>query len=219
MIVLDKVTKTYPSKAGPRKILDAVSFKIERGQRMGILGANGAGKSTLIRILSGAEKPDSGTITRGMTVSWPLAFTGGFQTALTGLDNLRFICRVYGVDFNDRLAFVKQFSELGPALNEPLRTYSSGMRAKLAFAISLSIDFDCFLIDEVVAVGDARFQEKCRLELFEKDNARSIILVSHFPGYIQSHCSSACVLSGGHLYEFRDVNAAVEFYNATQLPI
>jgi capsular polysaccharide transport system ATP-binding protein len=168
MICIEHVTKQYATRHGSVTVLDDVNLNIRPGEKVGILGRNGAGKSTIIRLISGAERPTSGRITRGMSVSWPLAFGGAFQGTLTGLDNLRFICRVYGTSTEDKLPFVQEFSELGRYLHEPVKTYSAGMRARLAFAISMVIEFDCFLIDEIVAVGDSRFHEKCRIELFEK---------------------------------------------------
>jgi capsular polysaccharide transport system ATP-binding protein len=182
-------------------------------ERVGILGRNGAGKSTLIRLISGAEEPSSGRIIRRMGVSWPLAFTGAFQNSLTGLDNLKFICRIYGKDWRDSVDYVQDFSELGIYLREPVRSYSAGMQMRLAFAISMVIEFDCFLIDEIVAVGDARFHAKCHTELFEKRGDRALIIVSHDPGYIREHCSQACVLHEGVLTEFESMDAAFDNYN------
>jgi capsular polysaccharide transport system ATP-binding protein len=148
-----------------------------------------------------------------MSVSWPLAFGGAFQGSLTGFDNLRFICRIYGVNPDDKVPFVQEFSELGRFLWEPIKTYSSGMRARLAFAISMVIEFDCFLIDEIIAVGDARFHEKCNHELFVKRADRAMIIVSHDPGYIRAHCSRAAVLVGGQLYHLPSVENAFDFYH------
>ena len=208
MIWLQDICKTYPTRSGPIRVLKDVNLLVNSGERVGILGRNGAGKSTLIRLISGAELPTSGTIQRDMSVSWPLAFGGAFQGSLTGYDNLRFICRVYGVDPKEKVEFVEDFSELGIYLREPVKTYSSGMRARLAFAISMIIEFDCFLIDEIIAVGDARFHEKCHHELFEKRGDRAMIIVSHDPTYISEHCNRAAVLSGGSLYEAGSVEEA-----------
>jgi capsular polysaccharide transport system ATP-binding protein len=212
MIELHDVCKKYTTRTGERLVLDRVNLKIRPGEKLGILGKNGAGKSTLIRLLSGAEHVSSGTIRRDMSISWPLAFTGGFQGSLSGLDNLKFICRVYGVDFRSRIEFVQEFSELGVYLREPVRTYSSGMRARLAFAISMAVDFSCFLIDEVIAVGDSRFHEKCRAELFERRKDRAMVIVSHMPDQIQAHCDRAGVLHDGQLRVFDTVNEAYGFY-------
>ena len=212
MIRLDNLNKSYRTRSGPVHVLRDINLTIEAGERVGILGRNGAGKSTLIRLISGAEFPTTGTIHRDMSVSWPLAFGGAFQGSLTGYDNLRFICRIYGVDPADKLAFVEEFSELGIYLREPVKTYSSGMRARLAFAISMIVEFDCFLIDEIIAVGDARFHEKCDHELFVKRADRALIIVSHDPSYIRQHCTRAAVLHEGSLSSFESIDEAYEFY-------
>ena len=214
MITLTNVVKRYKTRRGAHTVLDGVSLTVNPGDKLGILGRNGAGKSTLIRLISGAELPTRGTVARRMSVSWPLAFGGAFQGSLTGVDNVRFICRVYGANFRSVLPFVEEFAELGKFLREPLKTYSSGMRARLAFAISMAIEFECFLIDEVISVGDARFHEKCRHELFEKRRDRAMIIVSHEAHNIREHCSRACVLNNGRLQEFLDVEAAYANYNS-----
>lgn len=214
MIRFENVVKRYPTRHGEITVLDGVNFEVARGEKVGILGRNGAGKSTMVRLLSGAEKPTAGRVLRNMNVSWPLAFSGGFQGTLTGLDNFRFICRVYGVDPKPLLPFVEDFAELGTYLREPLRSYSSGMRARLGFAVSMAIEFDCYLIDEVIAVGDARFQQKCEYELFERRRDRAMILVSHLPGTIRHHCDSFCVLQGGRLTRFDNADEAYAFYSA-----
>ncbi|MGU7771044.1 ABC transporter ATP-binding protein [Burkholderia sp. MR1-5-21] len=212
MIALENITKVYQTRQGSRAVLDRISLKVERGEKIGILGRNGAGKSTMIRLVSGAELPTSGIVRRGMSVSWPLAFSGAFQGSLTGLDNLRFICRVYGADSKAAEPFVQEFSELGYYLREPVKTYSAGMRARLAFALSMAIEFDCFLIDEIIAVGDSRFHAKCHNELFEKRRDRALIIVSHDAGYIREHCDHAAVLVQGKLHQFDHVDEAYEFY-------
>lgn len=212
MIALKSVTKTYHTRLGPRVVLDAINLSIYPGEKLGILGRNGAGKSTLIRLMSGAEQPTSGSIIRHMSISWPLAFTGGFQGSLTGFDNLRFICRIYNADFAAAIPIVESFSELGTYLKEPVKNYSAGMRARLAFAISIAIEFDCFLIDEVSAVGDSRFHKKCEIELFEKRKDRAMVIVSHQPEQIIAHCDRAAVLHGGQIHCFDDVLQAYEFY-------
>jgi capsular polysaccharide transport system ATP-binding protein len=212
MMRLENIVKRYRTRSGLHTVLNGVSLQVAKGDKVGILGRNGAGKSTLIRIMSGAERPNAGCVNRSLSVSWPLAFGGAFQGSLTGVDNVRFICRVYGAGIDSVLPFVEDFSELGRYLREPVKTYSSGMRARLAFAISMAIEFDCFLIDEVIAVGDARFHEKCQRELFDKRRDRAMIIVSHEPQHIREHCSRACVLEGGLLREFDDVEAAYTNY-------
>ncbi|MCX7098686.1 MAG: ABC transporter ATP-binding protein [Methylococcales bacterium] len=214
MIQIIDVVKRYHVRGGESTVLDHINLQVARGEKIGILGRNGAGKSTLIRLISGAERPTSGRIIRNMSVSWPLAFGGAFQGSLTGLDNLRFICRIYGTSTEDKIPFVQEFSELGKYLREPVKTYSAGMRARLAFAISMVVEFDCFLIDEIVAVGDSRFHEKCNLELFEKRKDRAMILVSHDPGFIREHCQHASVLVKGKLTSFDDIEEAFFYYNA-----
>ena len=212
MITLTDVSKSYPTRQGKVTVLDGISLRVAPGEKVGILGRNGAGKSTVIRLISGAEQPDSGSVTRTMTVSWPIAFGGAFQGALTGLDNLRFICRIYGVDPVDRIGFVEDFAELGRYLREPVKNYSSGMRARLAFAISMAIEFDCFLIDEVVAVGDDRFTDKCQHELFEKRRDRAMIIVSHDHNYIKQHCERLVLLKDGVFLFFDDIDEAYRVY-------
>ncbi len=215
MIDIRNVNKFYKTRRGPRQILDSVNLRVHPGEKVGILGRNGAGKSTLIRIISGAEQPTNGVVDRTMSTSWPLAYTGAFQSALTGLDNIRFICRIYGVNVEDRIPFIQQFSDLGAYLYEPINTYSAGMRARLGFAVSMSIEFDCFLIDEVISVGDYRFHEKCRVELFEKRADRALVIVSHDAGYVRAHCDRAAVLVNGHLHNFDNTEEAFEYYSSS----
>jgi capsular polysaccharide transport system ATP-binding protein len=217
MIQIDNVSKTYQTRLGKRLILDKLNLQLLRGQNIGILGRNGAGKSTLIRILSGAEQPTSGHIHRGMSVSWPLAFGGAFQPHLTGLDNLKFVCRIYNVDYRDKLAFVEDFTELGVYFREPVSHYSMGMATRLAFALSMAVEFDCFLIDETMAVGDTRFHERCHDELFVKRKDRSFILVSHDANEIRRHCQSACVLHHGKLHFFASVDEAYDLYHTAKV--
>jgi capsular polysaccharide transport system ATP-binding protein len=218
MIALGNITKVYDTRRGPRAVLDGLNLHIVKGEKIGILGRNGAGKSTLMRLISGAELPTYGRIERKMSVSWPLAFGGGFQGSLTGLDNLRFICRVYGVSYEGAVPFVEEFSELGSYLREPVKKYSSGMRARLAFALSMAVEFDCFLIDEIIAVGDSRFHERCHVELFEKRKDRAMILVSHFPQHIREYCDHAGVLIAGKLHMFDQVDEAIALYQELTAP-
>ena len=212
MIELHDIRKTYHARSGPVEVLKGVSLCVKKGDKVGIVGRNGAGKSTLIRLIGGIERPSSGTIAQTMRISWPLAFTGAFQGALTGVDNIRFICRVYGKQFEEVIDFVEDFSQLGRFLREPVKIYSSGMRARLAFAVSLMIDFDCYLIDEVVAVGDARFQARSHEELFVRRKDRALILVSHDAHYMSDHCDRACVLAEGHLNHFQNTEDALRFH-------
>lgn len=212
MIELINVTKSYPFGSGRRNVLENVNFCVTNGEKIGILGKNGAGKSTLVRLLGGVEKPSSGTIRKSMSISWPLAFGGAFQGSLTGADNVRFVCRIYNTDFDKAMALVEDFAELGKYLYEPVRVYSSGMRARLAFALSMAVDFDCYLIDEVISVGDSRFKQKCESELFEKRSHKSMILVSHDLGIVKKYCDKAAVLKSGVLTVFDDMEEAFEVY-------
>ena len=217
MIRLEKVCKSYETRHGERQVLKDISLQLEKGCNVGILGRNGAGKSTLIRLLSGAEAPTSGRITRDMRISWPLAFSGAFHGNLSGLDNLKFICRIYGIDHKPVIPFVEEFTELGLYLREPVHHYSTGMISRLAFALCMAIEFDCFLIDEVLVVGDQRFHERCHHELFEKRRDRAFILVTHDQNSIRLYCQRACVLHEGRLHQFGNVDDAYNFFNETML--
>ena len=213
MIQLINVSKKYHTRNGWTTVLNDVNLTLKRGQKLGVLGRNGAGKSTLIRLMSGAEPPSSGKIIREMSISWPLAFSGGFQGSLTGIDNLKFICRVYGADYQKVRDYVEDFAELGKYMYEPLKSYSSGMRARLAFGLSMAIEFDCYLIDEVMAVGDQRFKDKCRFELFEKRKDRAMIFVSHSSSTVKKICDSACVLEQKKLSLIESVDEAFDSYS------
>lgn len=208
MIKAENISKVYPTRSGDRLVLNDISFTLQRGEKLGILGRNGAGKSTLIRLVSGAEQPTSGEIIRTMSVSWPLAFGGAFQGALTGFDNVRFISRIYKQNYKENIEFVADFTELGLYLKEPVKSYSQGMRARLAFAISMIIEFDCYLIDEISAVGDARFHERCEMELFRKRSDRAMLIISHDTEYVKNHCSHFAVLHDGLLQFYPDFDQA-----------
>lgn len=216
MLKLNNICKSYPIHHGrsERVILDNINFQVNPGEKWGILGRNGAGKSTLIRVISGSDIPGSGTVTRDMSISWPLAFGGAFQGSLTGKDNVKLITRIYNVDFAKTIAMVEDFAELGPYLNEPVKSYSSGMSSRLAFAISMSIEFDCFLIDEGMSVGDHRFHQKCNVELFEKRADRAMIIVAHQTDIIRGHCDHAAVLENGKLVVHDTVDSAIAAYEA-----
>jgi capsular polysaccharide transport system ATP-binding protein len=213
MIVVEQLTKEYPLRRGLRTALNNVSFTLKPGERLGIIGHNGSGKSTLIRLLAGVEPPTRGTVKRSMSVSWPLAFGGAFQGSLSGIDNIKFISRIYQVDFQKSLDYVRDFSELGKDLQEPVKTYSSGMLARLAFALTLAVDFDCLLIDEVIAVGDEKFQKKCREELLEKRAHKALVLVSHSRDLVKQYCHKAALLEKGVFTEMPNLDSAYQTYN------
>ena len=206
------VTKDFHTEQGVRRALDGISFRVGMSERIGILGPNGAGKSTLIKVLSGMLEPTQGEVVRGLTLSWPLALAGGFEGQLTGYDNIRFLSRAYGLPFKDTFAYVDDFSELGRDLYVQLRYYSDGMRMRLAFALSLAINFECYLIDEVILVGDRRFQQKCHHELFTRRSHCGMIMAVHDAGVVKEFCTSALILKGGRGRVLTDIDAAGRLY-------
>ncbi|WP_045465104.1 ABC transporter ATP-binding protein [Vibrio hyugaensis] len=212
MIELINVSKTYRTANGVKQVLKPCSLSFPKGRNIGLLGINGAGKSTLLRMIAGSEAPTTGLIKRNVKMSWPLGFAGGFNGSMTGAENLRFVSRIYGADIKQVIEFVKEFSELGDYLNMPIRSYSSGMKARLAFGLSMAIDFDCYLVDEITGVGDRRFQEKCRDAFKARSETSSLIMVSHSMPTLKEHCDMGLVLSGGELTFFEDINDAIENY-------
>ena len=214
MIHCEQVTKSYPMGRGRKQVLRGIDFDVRPGEHVGFLGRTGAGKTTFIKLIGGVEMPTSGKIRRKMSVSWPLGFGGGFQGSLTGYDNARFIARIYGHEYSELRDFIEDFSELGSQLKMPVKTYSSGMRARLAFALSLAIEFDCYLIDEVIMVGDQNFHKKCHYELFEKRADRALIFASHSAELVREFCNRALVLHDGHGTIYTDVNEALDVYAA-----
>ncbi len=212
MIRFDNVTKIYKTDGHRRTILERVSLTLKPGISYGILGINGAGKSTTMRLIGGVEDPTRGRIHRGLRVSWPLGFGGGFHPQMTGRDNVIFVARIYGEDPKRVLEFVEDFSELGSYLDVPIRTYSSGMGARLGFGMSMAIPFDCYLIDEVTAVGDARFQKRCTEVFSQRRRNADVIMVSHSMETIREWCQQGIVLLNGRAIVYEDVNDAIEVY-------
>lgn len=212
VISVSELVKVYPAAGGAKRVLDGISFSVGRGEKIAVLGRNGAGKSTLVRILAGIEQPTAGRVARGMSMSWPLGLSGGFSGSMTGYDCGRFVSRVYGRDWPQLCSFVEDFSELGRYLAMPINTYSAGMRARLAFGISLAVDFDCYLVDEIISVGDKRFQKKSFEALFAKRRDSAMIIVSHNFEVIQEHCTSVLVLKGGRGRVFHDKRKAFDIY-------
>jgi capsular polysaccharide transport system ATP-binding protein len=214
MIALDKVVKDYPVPGGTRRVLDGISASVASGERLAILGRNGAGKSTLIKLIGGVEQPSGGRVERGMSLSWPIGFEGAFHHHLTGFDNVKFIARLYDRPLPDVLAFTEDFAELGSYMHMPVETYSTGMRARLAFGLSLAIDFDCYLIDEVILAGDQRFHRKCQEALFQARADRTLIMASHAMGIVREFCTHALVLKQGRGKVFHDIELAIQIYEA-----
>jgi capsular polysaccharide transport system ATP-binding protein len=215
MIRVNGVCKDYHSetRGAYNRVLTDVSFEVARGEKIALLGRNGSGKSTLIRLIAGIELPTAGAIEREMSVSWPVGLSGGVGGSMTGNDNIRFICRIYNKPFPLIREYVDDFAQLGKFLSEPVKTYSAGMRARLNFALSLAIDFDCYLIDEIIAVGDQRFQQRSHEELFERRADRSLILASHVPEIVRENCSRALVLHRGRGKMFDELDLALDIYS------
>lgn len=209
MIRLENVSKAYYVRGRPRVVARGISAVFPKGKSVGLLGRNGAGKSSLLRMISGAMAPDSGRIDIEGTVSWPVGFSGSFHRDLTGAQNTRFIARVYGVDTNQLLDFVADFSELGRQFHQPIHTYSSGMKARLAFGVSMGIHFDMYLVDEVTAVGDASFQEKSEAVFMDRMSTSGAIYISHSLGSVRRVCSAVAILEDGVLTYFDDINEGI----------
>lgn len=213
MIEFRNISKAYNIKGGKNIILDNVSFKFPDKKNIGVLGVNGSGKSTLLRLIAGSEYADKGKIIRKGKYSWPLGFTGSFHGSLSGIENLRFACRIYGADIKYVTEYVKDFSELGKYIEEPIKTYSSGMRSRLAFALSMAIDFDVYLVDEIMGVGDQGFQKKCHSAFEAKREISSVIMVSHSMKTIRDYSDIAILLTDNGLEIHEDVDHAIELYN------
>lgn len=214
MIELENVTKVYPMRSEFNLVLDSISVRFPFRTNIGILGRNGSGKSTLLRVIAGTEQPDSGRVHRSGSVSWPIGFAGGFNGSLSGEDNCRFVARIYAADVDEVVGFTMDFAELGEYFYMPVKTYSSGMKARLAFGLSMAIEFDAYLVDEVTAVGDARFQRKCREAFEERRNRSAVIIVSHQLGTIRDYCDRCAVLRDGQLLCFDSVDEASRVYEA-----
>lgn len=204
------VHKTYVTRGMRREILRGANGFFARGERVGILGRNGSGKSTLVRLLGGVEAPTKGVIRRSMSISWPIGLAAGFQPMLSGADNARFIARIYGRPIRETVDFVEDFAELGEYMRMPMMTYSSGMRSRLSLAVSLAIDFDCYLVDEALAVGDTRFGRA----FAERIERSGLILVSHSPAMVRKLCTRAAVLDQGQITFYDDIDEALATYNA-----
>jgi capsular polysaccharide transport system ATP-binding protein len=212
MIEFKNVTKFFKTQQHRKTILDHVSVEFQSGFSYGLLGVNGAGKSTTMRMIAGTILPNSGRIWKDVRVSWPLGFSGGFHPGDDRQGEPQFVSRAYGEDVVRVARFVDEFSELGDYINAPVRTYSSGMMARLAFGLSMAIEFDCYLVDEITAVGDARFQERCTTAFTNRRKNSDIIMISHSMGTIKQYCDKGMVLVDGRLIVFDNVEDAIQTY-------
>ncbi|TDK39139.1 ABC transporter ATP-binding protein [Rhizobium deserti] len=212
MIRFANVSKHFKTQQHRKVILEKANIEFASGTSYGLLGVNGAGKSTTMRMIAGTIIPNSGRIEKDVRVSWPLGFSGGFHPNMSGKDNLKFVARAYGEDPIRVSRFVEDFAELGDYINAPVRTYSSGMGARLAFGLSMAIEFDCYLVDEITAVGDARFQERCRVAFETRRKNSDVIMISHGMDIIKSYCDKAMVLVDGRVLFFDQVEPAIEAY-------
>jgi len=209
------VTKYYNTKKGRKYVLKNESFEIPEGKNIGVLGRNGAGKSTLLRMLGGIDFPNEGEILSDKSFSWPLALSGGFQGNLSGRDNCKFVARVYGktpYQTNKLIERVKEFSELGDYFDMPIKTYSSGMKSKLSFGLSISFDFDYYLVDETLSVGDPSFKHKCEIEVDRIQKEKLFIIVSHDTKIIERMCDVVIVLTNGSLKLYENIEEGISVY-------
>lgn len=214
MIKLERLTKTFPVRRGQKKVVvDNLSAVFPGGRSIGLLGRNGAGKSTLLKLIAGTIRPTSGRVLSTGTISYPVGFAGSFHPQLTGAQNTRFVARIYGVDTDELVEYVKDFAELGPHFNMPFKTYSAGMRSRLSFGVSMGIPFETYLVDEVTSVGDAAFRAKS-LAVFEDRRAKAgAIVVTHSPQLVRNMCDMAVVLENGRLRFYEDVDEALAHHD------
>lgn len=213
MIKLENVSKYFPTRFGPKYVLKNLNLEIPVDRDVAILGANGAGKSTLVRILGGTDYPSYGRVVTDRFISWPLGLGSGFSASMSGRENVRFVCRIHGIrNTREYEEFVLGFSEIGKNFDLPVSNYSSGMRAKFSFAVSMAFDFDTYLIDEIMSVGDPAFRRKCSEALDVKRETANIILVSHEEGAIRKHCNAAILLAYGGAEYYESVERALFRY-------
>jgi capsular polysaccharide transport system ATP-binding protein len=217
MIVLKNVTKTYRVRTGHKYILHDADIVFPTGANVALLGRNGAGKSTLLKMIAGTVDLDRGEILRTGTISWPIGFAGSFHPDLSGAQNTRFIARVYGCDTEELLHFAREFAELGDFFDMPFRTYSAGMRSRLAFGVSMGVPFDTYLVDEVTSVGDAVFRAKCNAIFAERRKTAGTIVVSHAIDMVRKMCDCGVVLENGQLTFFENIHHAIHQHNLNLL--
>ncbi|MGI1694333.1 ABC transporter ATP-binding protein [Escherichia marmotae] len=215
MIKIENLTKSYRTPAGRYYVFKDLNIDIPAGKSVAFIGRNGAGKSTLLRMVGGIDRPDSGRIITNKTISWPVGLAGGFQGSLTGRENVKFVVRLYSKkeDMKDKIKFIEEFAELGKFFDMPIKTYSSGMRARLAFGLSMAFKFDYYIVDEVTAVGDFRFKEKCAYYFKERHKESNFLMVSHSLNSLKEFCDVAIVLKNNNVVDFYDnVQAGIDEY-------
>jgi len=216
MIVLENATKFYKTKHGKKYILKNVTMTIPSETNIGILGRNGAGKSTLLRMLGGIDFPNSGKIYSDKSFSWPMGLSGGFQGSMTGRQNVKFVCRIFNrseEEIKKVIEFVKDFSELGDYFDMPIKLYSSGMKSRLSFGMSLAFDFDYLLIDETLSVGDKKFKKKSKEALMKKIEHSNVLMVSHSMNDLKNICDAGIVVNDGKITYYENINEAIDEYN------
>jgi len=215
MIEVKNVYKRYHNHHGSDWVLRDINFHIPKGVSVGLIGKNGAGKSTLLRLIAGMDYADKGNIIRRGRISWPIGLSGGFQGSMTGRQNVKFVARVMGDDSNTAhiIEQVEQFAEIGDAFDEPVKTYSSGMRSRLGFGLSLAFDFDVYLSDEATAVGDVEFRKKATKAFKDRVGKASIIMVSHSVGILKDLCQAGIWIDNGKAVWFDKIDDAIHAYN------
>lgn len=217
MIRLEGVQKTFRLDGTQKIVARNLNFTFPTGQSVGLLGRNGAGKSSLLSMLSGTLQPDAGRVVSDGTISWPVGFAGSFHADMTGAQNTRFVARIYGVDTGQMVDFVQEFSGIGAHFHLPIRSYSSGMRARLAFGISMAVPFDTYLIDEVTAVGDGAFARKSSAVLKERLQTSGAVIVSHSMPLLRDLCTAGAVLEDGRLFYYARIDKAIEHHDHLML--
>ncbi len=213
MIKIKNLCKAFHTRDGAKVVANNINAVLPTGVSVALLGRNGAGKSTLMGMIGGTIKPDSGEIDITGTISWPVGFAGGFHRDLTGAQNTRFIARIYGVDTESLVAYVQDFAELGPHFHAPVRSYSAGMKSRLAFGVSIGIPFDTYLVDEVTAVGDANFKRKSRIVFTERMKSAGAIVVTHSMPQVRLLCEAGAVLEDGELTYYEDIEEAIDHHH------
>lgn len=213
MIEFRNLRKEFVLNGRRRVVIDNLNIALPTNSSVALLGRNGAGKSTLLQLISGAMDPTSGEIRSSGSISWPVGFAGSFHPDLTGFQNTKFIARVYGVDTEELAAFVEEFAELGQHYYLPFRSYSSGMRSRLSFGVSMGIPFDTYLVDEVTSVGDMAFREKSQRLFLERMETAGAFMVSHNTEQLRAMCDVGVVLEGGRAIYYEDLDEAIEHHN------